>query len=139
MWRREGGRGGGARAAPPTPTLVPSSPQIPGGGFSGLADVRQVPPVHDDKQQSFWLAETLKVGGGEGRGGGWRTPRASHTPPTHTIPCAPLQYFYLLFSPADALPLVGADAWVLNTEAHPLKRLPVTAIAALTTDFKAVM
>ena len=123
--------------APPKPTLVPSS-QIPGGGFSGLADVRQMPPVHDDKQQSFWLAETLKVGGERG-GGGWRTPRAAHPPTTPTIPPAPLQYFYLLFSPADALPLVGADAWVLNTEAHPLKRLPVTAITALTTDFKAVM
>ena len=28
-----------------------------------------------------------------------------------------LKYFYLLFSPAHALPL---DEWVLNTEGHPM-------------------
>lgn len=49
----------------------------------------EVPPTHDDTQQSFFLAETLK-------------------------------YLYLLFSPADVLPL---DEWVFNTEAHPLKIL----------------
>jgi len=48
-----------------------------------------MPPQHDDTQQSFFLAETLK-------------------------------YLYLLFSPADVIPL---DQWVLNTEAHPLKAL----------------
>ena len=46
-----------------------------------------VPPVKDDVQQSFFMAETLK-------------------------------YFYLLFASSDALDL---DAWVLNTEAHPLR------------------
>eukprot|EP01064_Diplonema_japonicum_P030782 TRINITY_DN5318_c0_g1_i1.p1 TRINITY_DN5318_c0_g1~~TRINITY_DN5318_c0_g1_i1.p1 ORF type:complete len:753 (+),score=143.89 TRINITY_DN5318_c0_g1_i1:55-2259(+) len=30
------------------------------GGFSGIRDVGVVPPVLDDIQQSFWLAETLK-------------------------------------------------------------------------------
>ena len=30
------------------------------GGYTGLKDVRRVPPVGDDTQQSFWLAETLK-------------------------------------------------------------------------------
>ena len=29
-------------------------------GFSGLRDVYQSNPVHDDVQQSFFLAETLK-------------------------------------------------------------------------------
>jgi Glycosyl hydrolase family 47 len=80
--------------------------KIPTGGYSGLQDVRQVPPVHNDKQESFWLAETLK-------------------------------YLYLLFSPPDAFPLTGDDGWVLNTEAHPLRKLPPTAIAALTTNFEA--
>ncbi|XP_066932693.1 mannosyl-oligosaccharide 1,2-alpha-mannosidase IA-like [Clytia hemisphaerica] len=31
-----------------------------GVGFSGIRDVYQVPPSHDDVQQSFFLAETLK-------------------------------------------------------------------------------
>ena len=31
-----------------------------GAGYSGVRDVRVVPVVHDDTQQSFWLAETLK-------------------------------------------------------------------------------
>ena len=42
-----------------TPSFL--SLQIPTGGYSGLQDVRQVPPMHNDKQESFWLAETLKV------------------------------------------------------------------------------
>lgn len=84
----------------------PPSSQIPTGGYSGLQDVRQVPPTHNDKQESFWLAETLK-------------------------------YFYLLFSPPDALPLTGDEGWVLNTEAHPLRKLPPSAVVALTVDFGA--
>jgi hypothetical protein len=28
-------------------------------GFSGITDVTQVPPRHDNLQQSFFLAETL--------------------------------------------------------------------------------
>lgn len=31
-----------------------------GDGYSGIRDVYQVPPSHDDVQQSFFLAETLK-------------------------------------------------------------------------------
>ena len=31
-----------------------------GGGYATLRDVRVVPPPQDDKQESFWLAETLK-------------------------------------------------------------------------------
>ena len=34
--------------------------RVEGGGYSGLKDVRAVPPVRDDVQQSFFLAETLK-------------------------------------------------------------------------------
>lgn len=30
------------------------------GGYSGLLDVGVVPPLQDNKMQSFWLAETLK-------------------------------------------------------------------------------
>lgn len=59
-------------------------------GYAGLRDVTQLPPQHDDKQQSFFLAETLK-------------------------------YLFLLFGPNDVLPL---DQWVLNTEAHPLRKVP---------------
>lgn len=68
------------------------------GGYAGLRSVTEVPPVHDDTQQSFFLAETLK-------------------------------YLYLLFSPADVLPL---DEWVFNTEAHPLRILPADKTNVLT-------
>lgn len=30
------------------------------GGYSGIRDVYAAPPNHDDVQQSFYLAETLK-------------------------------------------------------------------------------
>lgn len=65
------------------------------GGYAGLKSVKVLPPIHDDTQQSFFLAETLK-------------------------------YLYLLFSPADVLPL---DEWVFNTEAHPLRILPPSRTA----------
>lgn len=29
-------------------------------GYSGIADVTRLPPVHNDNQESFFLAETLK-------------------------------------------------------------------------------
>jgi mannosyl-oligosaccharide alpha-1,2-mannosidase len=59
------------------------------GGYSGVRDVTESPQVHhDDFQQSFFLAETLK-------------------------------YLYLLYAPADLLPLKD---WVFNTEAHPQRR-----------------
>lgn len=35
--------------------------RIPSGGYSGLSDVYRGDPLHDDVQQSFFLAETLKV------------------------------------------------------------------------------
>lgn len=34
----------------------------PGGGYSGLRNVYSKDPQQDDVQQSFFLAETLKVG-----------------------------------------------------------------------------
>ncbi|RYG52419.1 hypothetical protein EON67_01280, partial [archaeon] len=34
--------------------------RVPSGGFSTLRDVTQAPPEQTDKQESFWLAETLK-------------------------------------------------------------------------------
>lgn len=35
--------------------------RVEGGGYSGLIDVNQLDPIKDDVQQSFFLAETLKV------------------------------------------------------------------------------
>ena len=60
------------------------------------------------------------------------TPLTDHLPTTAFLQVPPpsddvtqswfcaetLKYFFLLFSPDEALPL---DKWVLNTEAHPLK------------------
>ena len=62
-------------------------------GYVGLRDVRKAPPKHDDTQQSFFLAETLK-------------------------------YLYLMFGSNDEMSL---DEWVFNTEAHPLRILPMKA------------
>jgi mannosyl-oligosaccharide alpha-1,2-mannosidase len=63
------------------------------------------PPQQDDVQQSFFLAETLKVS----------RPLAQsfHSLTDVSLP----QYLYLLFSDDSLLPL---DEWVFNTEAHPL-------------------
>ncbi|KAH8921736.1 glycoside hydrolase family 47 protein [Atractiella rhizophila] len=30
------------------------------GGYSGIKDVEEIPPIHDDKMETFWLSETLK-------------------------------------------------------------------------------
>jgi mannosyl-oligosaccharide alpha-1,2-mannosidase len=87
------------------------------GGHSGVQDVTaggpalpgleaRAAPVLNDRQESFWLAESLK-------------------------------YFYLLFAPADTLPLSGPGAWVLNTEAHPLKPLGAGAVEGLTNEMSA--
>ena len=87
LWRRTGDqqwRDAGWRIF----TALEEQERQPGGGYTGLKDVRVSPgAVRDDTQQSFFLAETLK-------------------------------YLFLLFSDSAALDL---DAWVLNTEAHPLK------------------
>lgn len=79
-------------------------------GFSGILNVNQVPPQHDDIQQSFFLAETLY---------------ASHS---HLRPAIGLthfflirKYLYLLFAPE----LINLDEWVFNTEAHPVRIHPV--------------
>ena len=34
--------------------------KVTGGGYSGIVDVREAIPRKNDKQESFWLAETLK-------------------------------------------------------------------------------
>ena len=34
--------------------------RVPGGGYSGVVDVREASPRKNDRQESFWLAETLK-------------------------------------------------------------------------------
>ena len=62
-------------------------------GYVGLRDVRKAPPKHDDTQQSFFLAETLK-------------------------------YLYLMFGSNDEISL---DEWVFNTEAHPMRIVPMKA------------
>ena len=69
-------------------------------GYVGLRDVRKAPPKHDDTQQSFFLAETLK-------------------------------YLYLMFGSNDEINL---DEWVFNTEAHPLRIVPMKAPAHADND-----
>lgn len=61
------------------------------GGFVGIQDVTQPQGQKIDRQESFFLAETLK-------------------------------YLYLIFSDDDLIPITGEDAYVLNTEAHPIRK-----------------
>lgn len=78
-------------------------------GYCGLRNVYQQEPQKDDVQQSFFLAETLKVG-----------VDAQLIPQSFNNKkyiLYALQYLYLLFSDDSVLPL---DEWVFNTEAHPL-------------------
>lgn len=77
-------------------------------GYSGLKNVYLTDPQKDDVQQSFFLAETLKV--------------LPEFPRSSTRPCnvkifPSLQYLYLIFSDDS---LVRLEDWVFNTEAHPL-------------------
>lgn len=88
------------------------------GGFSGIKNVYVENPQKDDVQQSFFLAESLKV--------------CLNLHYFNVIfffylssivcnliqnlfSCFILQYLYLLFSDDSLLPL---DQWVFNTEAH---------------------
>ncbi len=67
------------------------------GGFAGVMDVMVGNPEdvkYDDVQQSWFLAETLK-------------------------------YLYLIFEDDSRIDISGqtSDTWVLNTEAHPMRRV----------------
>lgn len=77
-------------------------------GYAGLRDITDVNSQQDDKQQSWFLAETLKVR----RQRSWEL--LSHT---HVF-LSRLQYLFLLFSPVEYIPL---DQYVFNTEAHPIR------------------
>lgn len=78
-------------------------------GYCGLRNVYQQEPQKDDVQQSFFLAETLKVGVDA------QLMPQSFNDKKYILYA--LQYLYLLFSDDSVLPL---DEWVFNTEAHPL-------------------
>jgi mannosyl-oligosaccharide alpha-1,2-mannosidase len=77
------------------------------GGFSGVKNVYLDPPQQDDVQQSFFLAESLKVNKID----------CFRNEITNISLYLLSQYLYLLFSDDSLLPL---DEWVYNTEAHPL-------------------
>ena len=34
--------------------------RLPGGGFASIYDVDQVPVVHEDRMETFWIAETVR-------------------------------------------------------------------------------
>ena len=34
--------------------------RLPGGGYASVRDVDELPVVHEDRQETFWLSETLK-------------------------------------------------------------------------------
>lgn len=91
-----------------------------GGGYTSVNDVTKIPPPSRDNMESFWLVSFPVL-----------IPKRKHRPPLpsfshHVVMNADvhdqaetLKYFYLLFGPADLLPL---DQIVLNTEAHPFPR-----------------
>ena len=68
---------------------INATTRVADAGFASVGDVSRSPPALQDRQQSFFLAETLK-------------------------------YFLLLFSDDSLLDL---GTWVLNTEAHPVRRM----------------
>lgn len=76
-------------------------------GYCGIKNVYLEHPQQDDVQQSFFLAETLKVN--------WLNVCCFSI--FNLFLSVFLQYLYLLFSDDSLLPL---DEWVFNTEAHPL-------------------
>lgn len=77
-------------------------------GFSGIKNVYLEDPQKDDVQQSFFLAETLKVK---------LKLNLNNSDQVLNSKYFDFQYLYLLFSDDTLLPL---DEWVFNTEAHPL-------------------
>ncbi|KOB73930.1 alpha-1,2-Mannosidase [Operophtera brumata] len=103
------------------------------GGYTGLVNVYKSTPQGDDVQQSYFLAETLKVlrhlpyitlekhcrvdGGYTGLVNVYKsTPQGDDVQQSYFL-AETLKYLYLLFSDDTLLPL---DEWVFNTEAHPL-------------------
>lgn len=76
-------------------------------GFSGLNNVYLESPENDDVQQSFFMAETLKV----------NTIIRSFEYINRVYVFFSFQYLYLLFSDDNLVPL---DEWTFNTEGHPL-------------------
>lgn len=88
------------------------------GGFSGIKNVYLEDPQKDDVQQSFFIAEVLKVNITKIE---LLFLKFENTIRINIHQCRfPLifhQYLYLLYSDDSLLPL---DEWVFNTEAHPL-------------------
>lgn len=84
-------------------------------GFSGIKNVYLEEPQKDDVQQSFFLAETLKVSEDFADYFTVRVICYRIIKPFFLFISS--QYLYLLFSDDTLLPL---DEWVFNTEAHPL-------------------
>ena len=82
------------------------------GGYSGIKNVYSTDSTKDDVQQSFFLAETLKVR--------VFTCFSNFIVLLLLFPIFSfnlIQYLYLLFSDDS---LISLDQWVFNTEAHPL-------------------
>lgn len=77
------------------------------GGYTGVKNVYSDDPTQDDVQQSFFLAETLKV----------LVAIMSVNLSCQITIILFFQYLYLLFSDDE---LIALDEWVFNTEAHPL-------------------
>lgn len=95
---------------------------VEGAGFSSLSDANRVPPVSRDLMESFWLVSfPPPLLCGIQFLSSLRASAANEGRQAET-----LKYFYLLFSPADLLPL---DKIVLNTEAHPLPRFDAAPFA----------
>lgn len=77
-------------------------------GYTGVKNVYDANSQKDDVQQSFFLAETLKVRM-------FNDPYWKRKKVTQSLFL--FQYLYLLFSDDS---LISLDEWVFNTEAHPL-------------------
>lgn len=84
--------------------------RLASGGFATIRDVDEVPTVHEDRMETFWIVCAL----------------SSLFHPSlrfirliiaHVSKAESLKYLYLIFSGPEVVPL---DQYVLSTEAHIL-------------------
>lgn len=89
--------------------------RLPDGGFASIRDVDELPVVHEDRMETFWIVRPLPPA---------RILLSSSLADSQfDSQSETLKYLYLLFSEAELVPI---DKYVFNTEAHLFKRFTPT-------------
>lgn len=81
--------------------------RLPSGGYATIRDVDEVPAVHEDRMETFWIVSR-------------RIPRCLMGPQLtqwNASQAESLKYLYLIFANESVVPL---DKFVFSTEAHIL-------------------